>query len=73
MESVGRLSGGVAHDYNNMLRVILGYAETALDKMNLEDPLHGDLEEILTAGKRSADITRQLLAFARQQTISITH
>jgi len=70
MESVGRLAGGVAHDYNNMLSVILGYSEMALDRIDPEDPLKGDLEEILYAARRSADITRQLLAFSRQQSIS---
>jgi len=70
MESVGRLAGGVAHDYNNMLSVILGYAEMALSRTAADDPLHADLEEIQHAATRSADITRQLLAFARQQTIA---
>ena len=70
MEAVGLLAGGVAHDYNNMLSVILGYAELALDKVDPAQPLHADLEEILKAAKRSADITRQLLAFARKQTIA---
>ena len=69
MESVGRLAGGVAHDYNNMLSVITGYAELAIDKIAPEDPLQADLQEILSAARRSADITRQLLAFARKQTI----
>ncbi|HKK98727.1 MAG TPA: ATP-binding protein, partial [Desulfotignum sp.] len=69
MESVGRLAGGVAHDYNNMLNVILGYAELALGKTDPGEPLHADLEKIHTAATRSADITRQLLAFARKQTI----
>jgi PAS domain-containing protein len=69
MESVGRLAGGVAHDFNNMLGVIIGYAEFALLKLNPNDPLHADIEEILNAAKRSADITRQLIAFARKQTI----
>ena len=64
MESVGRLAGGVAHDYNNMLNVILGYTELALDKVNSSEPLYADLQEILAAARRSADITRQLLAFA---------
>ncbi|BDD87873.1 PAS domain S-box protein [Desulfofustis limnaeus] len=70
MESVGRLAGGVAHDYNNMLGVIIGYTELALEKVDRSDPLHTDLHEILKAAKRSAEITRQLLAFARKQTIN---
>ena len=70
MESVGRLAGGVAHDYNNMLNVIIGYAELAIDKLGPDDPLYGDLKEILNAAARSTQITRQLLAFARKQTIS---
>ncbi|MCL7488368.1 MAG: PAS domain S-box protein [Desulfobulbaceae bacterium] len=70
MESVGRLAGGVAHDYNNMLSVIIGYTEMAMDKASPPDPLHSDLQEILKAATRSAEITRQLLAFARKQTIS---
>ncbi len=67
MEAVGRLAGGVAHDYNNMLSVILGYTELALDRTEPSSPLSADLQEILQAAKRSADITRQLLAFARKQ------
>jgi len=70
MEAVGRLAGGVAHDFNNMLQVILGNADMALDQIPPEEPLHEYLEEIHRAGKRSADLTRQLLAFARKQTIS---
>ena len=70
LEAVGRLAGGVAHDYNNMLSVIVGYAEMALESVDVSDPIHDHLEEILKAGKRSTEITRQLLAFARQQTIS---
>jgi PAS domain S-box-containing protein len=69
MEAVGLLAGGVAHDYNNMLSVILGYAELALEKVAPGEPLHTDLEIIITAAKRSAAITRQLLGFARKQTI----
>ncbi len=69
MEAVGLLAGGVAHDYNNMLSVILGYAELALRKVEPTMPLHADLEEIIKAANRSTDITRQLLAFARKQTI----
>jgi PAS domain S-box-containing protein len=70
MESVGRLAGGVAHDFNNMLNVILGYAELAMDQIAPNHPIHGALEEILNAARRSAEITRQLLAFARKQTIA---
>jgi len=69
MEAIGLLAGGVAHDYNNMLGVILGYAELALEKVEPGEPLHADLEIIITAANRSADITRQLLTFARKQTI----
>ncbi len=70
MESVGRLAGGVAHDFNNMLGVILGHAEMALEQMDRGKPVHDHLNEILKAAKRSADLTRQLLAFARRQTIN---
>lgn len=69
MEAVGLLAGGVAHDYNNMLGVILGYTELAMKKVETAQPLHTDLRHILNAAKRSADITRQLLAFARKETI----
>ncbi len=70
MESVGRLAGGVAHDFNNMLNVILGHAEMALEDLPSDHPVTGDLREIRKAGQRSAQLTRQLLAFARKQTIA---
>jgi two-component system, cell cycle sensor histidine kinase and response regulator CckA len=70
MESIGRLAGGVAHDYNNMLSVILGYSELAMEKLEPATSLHEDLVEIHTAAVRSAEITRQLLAFARKQTVA---
>ena len=70
MESVGRLAGGVAHDFNNMLNIILGNTEMAIEDIAPDDPVHGNLGEILSAAKRSADITRQLLAFSRKQTIA---
>ena len=70
MESVGRLAGGVAHDFNNMLGVILGHAELAMDKVDPDHPLYNDLQEIRKAAERSSDLTRQLLAFARKQTIT---
>ncbi len=70
MESVGRLAGGVAHDFNNMLGVILGHAELALSRSDTESPIRADLEQIQLAGQRSADLTGQLLAFARRQVAS---
>lgn len=70
MESVGRLAGGVAHDFNNMLGIIIGYSELALDTAGLPVTLHNHLEEIHNAANRAAEITKKLLAFARKQTIS---
>lgn len=70
MESIGRLAGGVAHDFNNMLGVILGHTEMALDELSPANPLFTNLQEINTAARRSADLTRQLLAFARKQTVA---
>jgi len=69
MESVGRLAGGVAHDFNNMLSVILSYAQMGLEKTDPGSALHGYLQDILDAAERSASITRQLLAFARKQAV----
>jgi len=69
MESVGRLAGGVAHDFNNMLGVIVGHAEMALE-LDRSGPTGSHLQEIRKAALRSADLTRQLLAFARRQTIA---
>ncbi len=70
MESIGRLAGGVAHDYNNMLSAIIGYTELALEKIDESSPLFMDLQEVLKAANRSASLTRQLLAFSRKQTIN---
>ncbi|MDR0993251.1 MAG: PAS domain-containing protein [Verrucomicrobiota bacterium] len=69
LESVGRLAGGVAHDFNNMLQTILGNAEMALDSLSPNNPARESLMEIRKAAERSANLTRQLLAFARKQTI----
>ena len=69
MESVGRLAGGVAHDFNNMLQAIFGYAGLALEQAGDSAELKEDLEEILKAARRSTDLTQQLLAFARKQTV----
>jgi len=69
MEAIGTLAGGVAHDFNNMLGVILGYTEMALARTATADPLRDCLQRVYDAARRSADITRQLLAFARKQTV----
>ena len=70
MDSVGRLAGGVAHDFNNMLTVILGNVAMALEQADPTQPLHTDLIEIRKAASRSTDLTRQLLAFARKQVVA---
>jgi PAS domain S-box-containing protein len=70
MESVGRLAGGVAHDFNNMLQVILGNVALALPELPSNSPLCENLVEIQKCAQRSADLTRQLLAFARKQTVA---
>lgn len=67
MESIGRLAGGVAHDFNNMLSVIIGNTDIALSDMDPVSPLHKRLQEIRKAAERSAQLTSQLLAFARKQ------
>jgi two-component system, cell cycle sensor histidine kinase and response regulator CckA len=69
LESIGRLAGGVAHDFNNMLQTILGNAELALGDLPPGSEARESVEEIRKAAERSANLTRQLLAFARRQTI----
>jgi PAS domain S-box-containing protein len=70
MESVGRLAGGVAHDFNNMLSAILGHAELAMMQVAPSEPILDDLKAIKNASLRSADLVRQLLAFARKQAVA---
>ncbi len=70
MESIGRLAGGVAHDFNNMLGVILGHASMALEETGPDHPLREALSEIHKAAQRSAELTHQLLAFARKQNVA---
>jgi PAS domain S-box-containing protein len=70
IESVGHLAGGVAHDFNNMLGIIIGRAEMALKKTGRGESVERDLEEIRQAARSSADLTRQLLTFARKQVLT---
>ena len=70
IESIGRLAGGVAHDFNNMLGVILGHAELAMEELDPSQPIFANLQQIKQAADRSTGITRQLLTFARKQIVS---
>ena len=69
MEAIGLLSGGIAHDFNNLLSVILGYSEVLLDRPDVDGQTRHQCEEIKKAGERAASLTRQLLAFSRQQVL----
>jgi two-component system, cell cycle sensor histidine kinase and response regulator CckA len=71
LESVGRLAGGVAHDINNMMSVVIGYSEMALMRLDASDPVYHNIKESLEAAKKSSAMVRQLLAFARKQTLEI--
>ncbi len=67
LETVGRLAGGVAHDFNNMLSAILGYSELILKALRADDPLRADVQEVRAAAQRGVSLTRQLVAFSRGQ------
>ena len=69
LEAVGRLAGGVAHDFNNILGVVLGHAEFVLHELHSGDENRPRLEQIMAAARRAADLTRQLLAFSRRQVL----
>jgi len=70
IESLGMLAGGIAHDYNNMLAIILGYAENLKERFNKDDPIQDDINEILKAAQTTKDLTHQLLAFGRKQALA---
>ncbi len=70
MEAMGRLAGGISHDFNNLLGVIIGYSDLALTELSPDDRLRRRIEEIKKAGHRGASLTRQLLAFSRKQVLT---
>ena len=72
METVSKLAGGIAHNFNNALSTVLGYSDLLLNDLALDDPRRADVEEIRHAALRSAELTKQLLAFSRQQLLRPT-
>src|SRR5580692_1526786 len=71
MDAVGRLAGGVAHEFNNALSVILSYGELIMGDLDPADPMRADIEEMRKAARRAADLTRQLLLFSRQHVFEL--
>ncbi len=69
LEAIGRLAGGVAHDFNNILSVVLGYSESIMLQLRPEDPMRAEIQEIERAALKAATLTQQLLAFSRQQVL----
>ena len=70
MEAIGQLAGGIAHDFNNLLTIINGYSTLLLRSLDKDSPQHKEAEQILRAGERAADLTRQLLSFSRKQILA---
>jgi signal transduction histidine kinase len=70
LEAVGRLAGGIAHDFNNLMTTVTGFAEVVLASLGERDPLRQDVAEILKAGQRASNLTRQLLTFSRRQVVA---
>ena len=71
LEAIGRLAGGIAHDFNNILAIIQGYGELCLFKIAKEDPMRQDIQAIIKAGKRAANLVGQLLIFSRRQAMEM--
>ncbi len=72
MEAIGQLAGGVAHDFNNLIQVILGYTSIVMEDLDTESPNYKDLNEVYQAGTRAASLTKQLLAFSRRQLLNVS-
>ena len=72
MEGIGRLAGGIAHDFNNFLTAIQGYSDLAMRRIDRENPLYDDLEQIQLASKHASEVTRQLLLFSRKQPMELS-
>lgn len=70
LQAVGKLAGGVAHEVNNMMSAVLGFGELVLQELPVDHPQRDDVEQIVRAGARASDVTRQLLAFSRQQILT---
>ena len=73
LEAVGSLAGGIAHEFNNLLQVIHGYSQYAMDGLSADDPRHQDLVQVVKAANRAASLTRQLLRFSRQEELQRVH